>query len=264
MFSISADNSIMNQTRIAERILIKNPIRFFLIFLVIFSVSFGTIQKYASAQDSSKQSETFKKATKYFFQRKYDMAELLLQEELRSNPENGVAYSYLGDIFLYKNQYDGALSLYKKAIELRADNAKDYYNIGQVYYFKQMGDLSIENYRKAYTVDPSLKETYFQIGQSYLMLLRDKQNTIQNWETFLRLAPETPQYEKIRRAIELLKDPNFELPPIGSDISIEEALHLGGSVLQKGDVKADDKSAGHEGKKTVNKTEDVFRDDALQ
>ncbi|HNX59957.1 MAG TPA: tetratricopeptide repeat protein, partial [Spirochaetota bacterium] len=76
------------------------------------------------------------------------MAELLLQEELRSNPENGVAYSYLGDIFLYKNQYDGALSLYKKAIELRTDNAKDFYNIGQVYYFKQMGDLSIENYRK--------------------------------------------------------------------------------------------------------------------
>ncbi|MGL4368315.1 MAG: tetratricopeptide repeat protein [Spirochaetota bacterium] len=206
----------------------------------------------------------FKKATKYFFQKKYDMAELLLQEELKKNPENGAAYSYLGDIFLQKKQYDAALSLYQKAVELKTDGGEDYFRIGQIYYYKQLADLSIQNFKKAYEMDPKLKISHYQIGLSYLMLVRDKKNVIASWEEYLRLSPEDPQYEKIRRAIELLKDPNFEIPPAGSDISIEEALHLGGAVLQKTEVKAEDTSAGHEKKKTVNKTEDIFRDDTLQ
>jgi tetratricopeptide (TPR) repeat protein len=228
--------------------------------IIIASLTFSLAQITAG----SKESDTFKKARSYYFGGKYEMAELLLQEELRQNPENGVAYAYLGDIFLQKKQLDGALSLYKKAVELSSNNAENYYSIAAVYYYKQLPDLSIEYYKKALSTDANLKKSYYQIGLTYLMLVRDKQNTITNWETYLRLAPEDPQYEKIRRVIELLRDPNFELPPPGSDISIEEALHLGGSVLQKGDVKGDDKTAGHEGKKTVNKSEDVFRDDALQ
>jgi tetratricopeptide (TPR) repeat protein len=234
------------------------------IFTITISLVLCVIFLPLHAQENGKQSETYKKASKYFFQQKYDMAELLFQEEIHSNPENGMAYSYLGDIFLNKKQYDSALALYKKAIELKSNNAEDYFRIGQVYYYKQLGDLSIENFRKALSANSNLKFCYYQIGLSYLMLLRDKQNVINNWETYLSIAPEDPQYEKIRRVLELLKDPNFELPPPGSDISIEEALHLGGAVLQKGDVKTNDKSAGHEGKKTVNKTEDIFRDDALQ
>ena len=77
------------------------------------------------------------------------------------------------------------------------------------------------------------------------------------------MAPEDPQYEKIRRAIELLKDPNFILPSIGSDISIEEALHLGGVVLKDMERKAREKKAGHEAKKTKHKLEEIYKDDDL-
>jgi tetratricopeptide (TPR) repeat protein len=61
-----------------------------------------------------KEDELFLKAQKYFFQKKFEMAELLLQEVIKSNPENALAYSYLGDILLKKQLYDGALNLYKK------------------------------------------------------------------------------------------------------------------------------------------------------
>ena len=62
---------------------------------------------------------------------------------------------------------------------------------------------------------------------------------------------------------ELLRDPNFVLPPPGSDISIEEALHLGGSVLMEAERKAKEKKAGHERKKTKHKLENIYRDDEL-
>ncbi len=207
--------------------------------------------------------ETYKKAVKYFFQRKFEMAELLLQESLKKNPENHLAYSYLGDIFLMKKQFDGALQLYRKALDIEPNNADNYFRIGQIYYYKKMGPLSIENYQKSVSIDSKITFAHYHIGLSYLILLRDKENTIKSWETYLMLAPEDPQYEKIRRAIELLKDPNFQIPPPGSDISIEEALHLGGMVLMNKEREAKSQKADHESKKSQQKLEDIERDDSL-
>lgn len=205
----------------------------------------------------------YKKATGYFFQKKFEMAELLFQEVIKRNPENVMAYSYLGDIFLKKKRYDGALSLYKKALDLNPDMAKNHFRIGQIYYYKKLGNMSIKSFRKSLELDNKIKYAYYHIGLCYLMLLRDKKNTIENWETYIKLAPEDPQYEKIRRVIELLKDPNFVIPPVGSDISIEEALLLGGSTLKEIERKARDKKAGHEVKKTREKIEEIYKDDDL-
>jgi len=212
---------------------------------------------------AKEESEAFKKAVKYFFQRKYEMAEILFQESIKRNPENFKAYSYLGDIFLKKKKLNGALNLYKKALDLKPENAENFFRIGQVYYYKKLGDLALENFQKSLSLDKTLTFVYYHIGLCQLMLKRDKYKTINNWETFLRLAPEDPQYESIRRVIELLKDPNFKIPPPGSDISIEEALLLGGSTLSKTDRKAREKKAGNESKKTRKKLEGLYLDDDL-
>ncbi len=229
----------------------------------LFIISVAILVSISLNAQSEKADSGFKKAEKFFFQKKFEMAEMMLQEEIKKNPENDMAYSYLGDIFLNKKRYDGALSLYQKALELKPENADNYFRIGQSYYYKKLGNPAIENYQKALDLDKSMKIAYYQIGLSYLMLLRDKENTIKNWETFIRISPEDPQYSSIQRVIQLLKDPNFVIPPAGSDISIEEALLLGGAALKKIDRQADDKQAGQESKKTNRKIEDIYTDDDL-
>ncbi|MBN2040611.1 MAG: tetratricopeptide repeat protein [Spirochaetes bacterium] len=238
-----------------------NSIKKLNIFLIIICLIFAASGNAYSKKE--KKEETFDKAVKYFYQKKLEMAEILFQEELKKNPENALAYSYLGDIFLSKKRFDGALNLYRKALDINPDNAENYFRIGQIYYYKKNPELAIGNFVKSYKQDPRLTFAYYHIGLSYLMLKRDKDGTIQNWEKFLSIAPEDTQYEKIRRAIELLKDPNFVLPPPGSDISIEEALHLGGSLMSAADRKAKEKKAGHEDKKTKSKMEGIYRDDDL-
>ncbi len=210
-----------------------------------------------------KEDEQFLKAQKYFFQKKFEMAELLLQEVIKTNPENSLAYSYLGDILLRKQLYDGALNLYKKALDLNPGVAENYFRIGQIYYFKKMGSDSIENYNRALTLDSKMKIIYYHIGLSYLMLLRDKEKTIENWELFIKEVPEDPQYESIKRVIALLKDPNFKIPPVDSEISIEEALLLGGATLQTQDRETESKKADHESKKSKKTMEDIYIDDDL-
>ncbi len=234
---------------------------FIIILLITAGYSFQPSFAQNTAVTQKKQSETFKKALSFFFQKKFDMAELLLQQELKENPENQLAYSYLGDIFFERKQYDTAITLYKKAIDLNPDSAEDNFRIGQAYYYKNLPNVAINHFFVAYNKNNQFKFAYYHVGLTYLMLLRDKQGTIDNWQTYINIAPEDPQYEKIKRAIELLKDPNFILPPVGSDISIEEALHLGGAVLKTTERTNDDQGAGHEDKKTVKKVEDIYRDD---
>lgn len=211
----------------------------------------------------SKEDELFLKAQKYFFQKKFEMAELLLQEVIKNNPENSLAYSYLGDILLKKQLYDGALNLYKKALDLDPGSAENWFRIGQIYYFKKMGAESIDHYNKALALDSKLKIVYYHIGLSYLMLMRDKEKTIENWETFIREVPEDPQYESIKRVIALLKDPNFKIPPADSEISIEEALLLGGATLDTRERETESKKADHESKKSKKTMEDIYIDDDL-
>ena len=194
--------------------------------------------------------EMFKKATDYFFQKKFDMAESLLERIIEKNPDHATANSYLGDIFLIRKRYDGALDLYQKSVRLKPEAGENYFRIGQIYYYKKDGVQAVDYFKKAIEVDPQLKFAYYHVGLTYLMLLRDKANTIENWETYIRIAEDDPQYDRIKRAIELLRDPNFVIPPAGSDITIEEALMLGGVTIDKTIHKSKDQEAGHESKKT--------------
>jgi tetratricopeptide (TPR) repeat protein len=226
-----------------------------LLFMFVF-------QTYAFTQ-VKKEEDLFTRATKYFFQKKFEMAEVLFQEVIKKEPENALAYSYLGDIFLKKQQYDGALNLYLKAVDLNPDIAENYFRMGQIHYFKKNPELSLENFNKTLAKDGKLKVTYYHIGLTYLMLLRDKNKTIEYWETYIKLVPEDPQYDSIKRVIELLKDPNFKLPSADSKISIEEALLLGGSTLDAQDRTVENQKAGHESKKSKDTIEDIYMDDDL-
>ncbi|PKL16989.1 MAG: hypothetical protein CVV49_13405 [Spirochaetae bacterium HGW-Spirochaetae-5] len=225
-----------------------------LIIIVLQSIAFS---------QAKKEEDLYTRATKYFFQKKFEMAEVLFQEVIKKDPENALAYSYLGDIFLKKQQYDGALNLYLKAIDIKPDIAENYFRLGQIYYFKKNADLAIENFNKTLIKDDKLKVTFYHIGLTYLMLMRDKEKTIEYWENYIRLVPEDPQYDSIKRVIELLKDPKFQLPPADSKISIEEALLLGGSTLDTQERSTENKEAGHETKKSKDTIEDIYMDDDL-
>lgn len=212
---------------------------------------------------SGKEDEVFIKAQKYFFQKKFEMAEVLLQEVINKDPENSLAYSYLGDIYLKKQLYDGALNLYKKSLDLNPENADNYFRIGQIYYLKKMGAEAVENFNKALTIDSKLKIVYYHIGLAYLMIMRDKEKTIENWEIFIKEVPEDPQYESIKRVIALLRDPNFKIPAADSEISIEEALLLGGATLNTKEREGQNQKADHETKKSKKTIEDIYIDDGL-
>ncbi len=232
------------------------------ILIYIILVCIAALPSPSFSQEEGEE-ELLRKATGYFFQKKFDMAESLLQQIIDKYPDNAQACAYLGDIFLIKKRYDGALDLYQKSVQLNPDAGENYFRIGQIYYYKRDGKQAVEYFKKAIETDTRLRFAYYHVGLTYLMILRDKGNTITNWEAYIQIAQDDPQYDRIKRAIELLRDPNFVIPPPGSEVTIEEALMLGGVSIDKTIHKATDKEAGHESKKTRQKLEDIYLDDEL-
>ncbi len=232
------------------------------ILLNILLISLMALPSSSFSQEEGEE-ELLRKATGYFFQKKFDMAESLLQQIIDKNPDNAQASAYLGDIFLIKKRYDGALELYQKSVQLNPEAGENYFRIGQIYYYRKDGKQAVGYFKKAIEIDTQLRFAYYHVGLTYLMILRDKNNTITNWEAYIQIAPDDPQYDRIKRAIELLRDPNFVIPPPGSDMTIEEALMLGGVSIDKTIHKTTDKEAGHESKKTKRKLEGIYLDDEL-
>lgn len=180
----------------------------------------------------------FQKGQRYFYQKKFEMAEVMLSEALKENPENAAAYSYLGDLFLAKKRYEDSLGAYIKALELKPENAENNFRIAQVYYYMKNGTFAIEHFKKAYELDASMSFSLYHIGLTYLMVNRDKEGAIKSWEEYIAIAPNDPQRENINQVIELLKDPNFVIPSESSGISVEEALNQrekGGNINIKAD-----------------------------
>jgi len=252
--------SIFIQASFAARLKIHRAAEISIVLMAICLLLFHASPARAAGDN---QDDLLSKATSYYFKKQFDMAETLLQQAVTQNPENAKAHAYLADILLIKKRYDEALSHYRASLELDPQSGENYFRIGQVYYYKKNGPEAIENFKKAIETDPQLRFAYYHVGLTYLMIMRDKQHTIENWEKYLSIAPDDPQNPKIKRAIELLKDPNFVLPPPDSDITIEEALLLGGMSIDKTIHQSTDMEAGHEKKKTKRELEDLYLDEDM-
>ncbi|RKX91595.1 MAG: hypothetical protein DRP84_11360, partial [Spirochaetes bacterium] len=79
-----------------------------------------------------------------------------------------------------------------------------FYNLGNCYFVKNNYDMALEMYKKAIEYDQNLFDAYLNSGNAYY-LEKKYDKTIESWETYLEKNPNTPQYDKIKKAIAYLK-----------------------------------------------------------
>ncbi|MCL2025457.1 MAG: tetratricopeptide repeat protein [Leptospirales bacterium] len=216
----------------------------------IFAVILCLICQIDAGKTPESENTAFEKGQRYFHQKKFEMAEVMFLEALKADPENDLTYSYLGDLVLAKKRYDEALAYYLKSLELRPESAENNFRIAQTYYYKGNSRKAIEHFLKTYSLDKSMKFALYHAGLTYLMLDRDKENAVKYWEEYISLAEDDPQRANIERVIELLKNPDFTIPPADSGISVEEALKRG--------IQKDEKQDDIPGDRTIDRYEGLY------
>ena len=236
----------------------KKTLKSFLQFALVIIFSLVLAGKLLGAEED----DEYKKAERYFFEKKFGIAKSLLRKLVTQKKYHMKAISLLGDIYLFQKNYKEAIAQYQKAIQLSTEPSLEYFRLGQAYLELDQDQLAKSSFQKAYAQNPNLKRTLFQIGYIALFFERDKKQTIQYWKQFTQEAPDDPQHEKIRKAIALLEDPKFKIPAKDSTLSLQEALFLGDNLKAKS-TKTEDEKAGNEKSKTSHKIKGLLEDEEL-
>ncbi len=168
-------------------------------------------------------SESFKKADDFFKQGKFEMALLFYNREINERPDNGQAYFRRGKIHFYNKAYTNALLDFKRASDILPKNKDILYAKANALAMTGEFDSAIDEYGRLLKMDKKFAYAYLNLGNIYLRNKKDKESTIQNWETFLELLPDYEQADDIRKAIAYLRSAEFSWNQIDPDLQASDS-----------------------------------------
>ncbi|MEQ9364508.1 MAG: tetratricopeptide repeat protein [Leptospirales bacterium] len=152
------------------------------------------------------------RAEEHYYRKRHHIALKLFQLVIEREPEHALAYRYAGDIYLKRGDLDLAEEHLQIARELSAHPEQEWFRLGQVAYLRSDADAARLAFERALEMKPDFVICRFYLGFVSYRLQRDKERTIEHWESYRRLAPADPQGPAIDRAIEILRDPDYEIP----------------------------------------------------
>jgi len=131
-----------------------------------------------------------------------------MEKAIELKPDFIEAYFGLGQAYINKGEDEKAGNIFNKALEINPDNAAIqamvYVNLGTLYFSNNKDDLAMEALNKAKELDPSLPNTYYQFGLLHFKK-GELEKSIENFEKFLELAPQSSEAESVKAIIEDLK-----------------------------------------------------------
>lgn len=111
-----------------------------------------------------------------------------LKEEIKKNPKNSRAYSYLGKVHRAMEKYDEAFNCFDKAIKLQPKDPFPYCLKAETYYHREKYKDAIKNCNKALEIQSEYGHAYAIRGESYLQL-KDYKNALTDLKKSASLNP---------------------------------------------------------------------------
>ncbi len=114
---------------------------------------------------------------------------LLLQSQIRANPQDGVKWAQLGEYYLWQNAYHNALLAYEQALRVGGENAEIYSAMATVLYYQagqHMTPPTREMIDKALALDPT-EVTALMLLASDAFMQADYAQAILVWQKVMDL-----------------------------------------------------------------------------
>ena len=111
-----------------------------------------------------------------------------LKKEIKKNPKNSRAYSYLGKVHRAMDNYDEAFKCFDKAIKLQPNDPFPYCLKAETYYHREKYKEAIKNCDKALEIQSQYGHAYAIRGESYLQL-KNYKNALTDLEKSASLNP---------------------------------------------------------------------------
>jgi tetratricopeptide (TPR) repeat protein len=116
----------------------------------------------------------------YYTQHDYERASAQFELELKNNPANAQALTYLADIKIRNNDDSAAETLLTKAVHLQNDIRLAYFDLGIVYANQKRNQDAIKALLRAEELDPREPDAHYRLARIY-MAVGEKQKADQEF-----------------------------------------------------------------------------------
>jgi len=121
---------------------------------------------------------------------------------LQSDPKNASAALQLANTYFDAERWNDAITWYERTVKLEPSNVDANTDLGVAYYYVNRTDEALGTFERSLKLDPRHTKTLLNKGIVLAFGKEDLQAASAEWEKVVELAPESPEGQAARRALE--------------------------------------------------------------
>jgi len=120
-------------------------------------------------------------------------------------PSNAAPRGQLGNLYFDAERYDDAIKWYSDALRLSPNEVEISTDLGVSYYYTNQPDKALEQFERSLKIDPKHTKTLLNVGIVKAFGKQDLPGAQQAWEQVIKIAPQSPEAQAARRALDSLR-----------------------------------------------------------
>ena len=119
-------------------------------------------------------------------------------------PNNAKPRIDLANLYFDAERYDDAIKWYTEAVKLNPKDVNVSTDLGVCYYYTNQPDKALAQFDHSLSLDPKHAKTLLNVGIVKAFGKQDLDGAMQAWRQVIQLAPDSPEGQAAKRAIDSL------------------------------------------------------------
>ena len=121
------------------------------------------------------------------------------------DPKNPKPRIDLANLYFDADRYDDAIKWYEQALALAPSDVNVSTDLGVAYYYTNQPDKALAQFDKSLALDPKHVKTLLNVGIVRAFGKQDLKGATDSWQKVIDLAPNSPEAQAARRALDSLQ-----------------------------------------------------------
>ena len=125
-----------------------------------------------------------------------------LKAAIEADPKNAATHAQLGNTFFDAQRFADAIVAYEQSLKINPNDPDVSTDLGVSYYYTNRPDEALVQFDRSLAIDPRHTKTLLNKGIVLAFGKEDLRAAADEWKKVVELAPDSPEGEAARRALE--------------------------------------------------------------